>query len=107
MAAELHVGQSVRFPFAFVKEDGTALDISGASVLEVDLRKPDGTVVTKELTTTSGGADGLAHYDTLTTPPDLDMEGNWELQGYAEKPDGSKWPSDTHRFPVRRNIKDR
>lgn len=103
MSAELHEGQTVRFPFSFVDENGDPLDISIAT-LWIDLRKPDGAVDSKTPTLTNDGSDGLAEYTTVAT--DLVGTGEWELQGWAIIA-SQKYPSDIHRFPVRSNLVDR
>lgn len=103
MSAQIQEGQTITFPFAFVKQDSTALDISGYT-LYVDLRDPDGAVKSVTPILTGDGTDGLCSYTTATT--DLDEAGAWVLQGWAIN--GTiKYPSDSHRLTVRPNIVNR
>lgn len=78
MAGNIYVGSvGVRFK-ARIMEDGAVVDISTATGLTMNFRKPDGTIVSKPAQKTSGGADGYMHYDSETGF--LDTEGTWHAQ---------------------------
>lgn len=64
-------------------------DISAATSLRIDVRKPDGTVVT--WSAVASGATAL-RFDTLAGT--LDQVGRWRLQAHVTLPTGD-WPGDT------------
>ncbi|MCB0190628.1 MAG: hypothetical protein KDJ65_01645 [Anaerolineae bacterium] len=63
------------------QSDGAALDISAASTTQIDIRKPDGTLLNKTASLTNDGADGKMECETASS--DLDIEGEYEVQGYV------------------------
>jgi len=81
-----------------VKQDGTALDVSAATVLYIYLTKPSGTTVQKTAAKDTTGSDGKIRYNTVAG--DLDESGVWRMQGYAETPAG-KWSGDETTFEVK------
>lgn len=62
-----------------LKDDGTVVDISSQTLLEIIFEKPDGTTVTKTASLTNTGTDGKMQYKTVAA--DLDVAGLWKLQG--------------------------
>lgn len=79
--AQDFVGATLR---ATIREDGSAVDLSAATVKQLKLRKPSGTVVTKTADFTTDGSDGKIEY--TTEDGDLDTAGDWQLQPYLELP---------------------
>lgn len=92
-------GQAIEFKI--VDTDGSALDISAATTLAVDLRKPDGTAVTKTGALVSGGVDGLMKYTWVAD--DLNLTGVWTALPRAEKgaPGAYKYRGALREFLVR------
>ena len=50
-----------------VRRQGIPVDISGASVLQVQIFRPDGTAVTQTAVFTNSGTDGQVQYVTVAT----------------------------------------
>jgi hypothetical protein len=69
------------------------LPINDADVLEIDFRKPDGSVVTKTASLVTDGTDGQFYYDSVEGF--LDAAGAWSAEGYIEKP---SWQGHTSRI---------
>jgi hypothetical protein len=107
MSADLHVGDVDTNFIAIVKDqDAGYINISAATVRKLIFRKPNGTVVEKvatQLSSYSGtnaavtaavAASAAMRYTTLAG--DLDVEGEWLIQGYVEVGAG-KWHTDVRR----------
>ena len=60
--------------------DGTPRDLSGATTLEMLLKKPGGTIISKPAKLTTDGTDGKMEY--VTGPTDLDEVGTWRYQAH-------------------------
>jgi len=77
------------------------VDISSATVKQIKLYKPSGTVVTKTASFTTDGTDGKLEYTCTTS--DLDEVGTWQSQVYLEM---SGWTghSDKQTFQVYDNL---
>lgn len=86
---------------AIVDQDGNALDVSGASTLQLIFLKPNGVQETKTATMTSGGADGIIQY--VTVSGDLDVPGIWKSQGFIIDA-GKEHKSSVDVFHVKPNI---
>lgn len=82
-----------------IQESGVALDVSGATDMKIKFQKPDDaeTVMTKDATFTTDGTDGLIRYVTLAA--DLDVEGDWVIQGWVRLPSGA-WHTTEGGFTV-------
>lgn len=94
----------VIFEVAFRKEDGSALDISSATVLKLYMSKPaGGDAIVKNLTFSSDGIDGLARWITTLTS-DLDQAGSWQFQGFCSLPGGYIGPTVINEIQVDRNL---
>jgi hypothetical protein len=76
------VGHAMRYHFVDA-EDGSDIDISAATVLEVVLRRPDGTTITKPATLVSGGTTGRME---AILDDDFDVSGMWRREGHVETP---------------------
>lgn len=73
------VGTTIRLT---IKEAGSPLDISTATVKTFKLRKPSGVVVALPASFTGTGSDGKLEYVTATA--DIDASGPWMGQAYIE-----------------------
>lgn len=62
-----------------VTEGGSAVDVSGASTLQIEFTKPDGTVETQTASLVNTGTDGLIRY--ITSSGDIDQAGTWSYRG--------------------------
>lgn len=80
-ANPINVGDVVTFRVTVTDQDGSAVDVSGASTKQIKLRKPSGTVLTKTASFTTDGSDGKIEYQTANT--DLDVAGVWGIQAYV------------------------
>jgi len=84
-----------------VDQDGAALDVSGASTLQLLFLKPNGVLETKTATLTGDGTDGVIEYVTIAD--DLDVPGVWKSQGYIVDA-GKQHKSSVDVFHVKPNI---
>lgn len=84
-----------------VLDDGSAVDISTATSLQIILRKPDNTVLTKSAVIYNNGSDGKMAYTTVDG--DLDTLGNYKIQGKVEI-DGGTYYTSLGSFKVHCNI---
>ena len=82
-------------------QDGAALDVSGASTLQLLFLKPNGVLVTQTATMTGDGTDGVIQY--VTVSGDLDVPGIWKSQGYIVDA-GKEHKSSVDSFHVKPNI---
>lgn len=84
----------------YVGDTGTAIvldcgeDISTASALAIEARRPDSSLVT--WSATLDGSNALRY---VTQSNSLDMPGGWRLQAIVTLPSG-KWRGETARLPV-------
>ena len=74
------------FTITFV-ENGTAVDISGATTKTFDFEDPDATVVTQAGTFGSDGTNGILKYTTVSG--DINKSGRWRIQGKIIMPSGT------------------
>ena len=79
MASQIHIGDVGTTLVGTVLDDGSAVDISSASVLQMIIKKPDQTTLTKTASLNTDGTDGKMKYVTVTD--DIDQVGNWKIQG--------------------------
>lgn len=81
--AEIHLGDiGTRFELTLEDGDGTAVNISSATVKRIDFRKPSGEVIQRTATFVTTGADGKLYYVSILG--DLDEVGRWYAQPYVE-----------------------
>lgn len=97
---EIHIGDTVTLRFTF-QDQGTAIDLSGATTLQATLEAPDATTSTETLTMVGDGSTGEA--DLVATTGTFDAAGIWKAQGVLVDSLGS-WKSDIHRFEVFSNL---
>lgn len=62
-----------------IKEDGVVVDVSAATVIQIELTKPGGTKVLKTAVNLTDGTDGIISYVTLAG--DIDRTGTWAYRG--------------------------
>lgn len=84
-----------------VDQDGTALDVSAATTLQLLFLKPNGVLETKTATLTGDGTDGVIQYVTIAD--DLDVPGVWKSQGYIVDA-GKQHKSSVDVFHVKPNL---
>lgn len=65
-----------------IEEDGVAVDLSTASVKQLQFRYPDRTGVAKDAAFVTDGSDGKLKF--TTTADFLTPAGRWGVQGYVE-----------------------
>ena len=61
-----------------------AKDISTATTLQIKLKKPDLSVVTKTAQFSTTGSDGKMKYQCTTS--DIDQQEDWKIQGFVDMP---------------------
>tara|TARA_B100001123_G_C15288352_1_gene1016482 strand:- start:257 stop:568 length:312 start_codon:yes stop_codon:yes gene_type:complete len=103
MANEIHVDDiGTRFLLT-VKDSGVVVNLAPATLLQVNFRKPDDTVVNKTASTLVDGSiiSGVMYYDTIAG--DLDQAGHYKLQGKVSLTSGTYY-TDIHTFKVHCNL---
>lgn len=106
MAEEIHVGD-IGTLFEVTLQDqsvtpAVAVDLTGATVLEIIFKiPPDGKVVKTATIKNPPGTDGIIQYTTVVN--DLSVAGTWEIQGRIVLPSGT-WSSSTEEFLVHPNL---
>lgn len=63
-------------------QDNAIVNISGATILKIKLRKPSGSLLDKTAVLSTNGTDGKLRYTTIAG--DLDQSGEWRMQAYIE-----------------------
>ena len=105
MASEIHQNDiGTRFLLT-VKDGSDLVNISGATSLQVDFRKPSDTVVNRSALRLDDGSSvsGVMYYDTVAG--DLDEVGKYKLQGKIFLGGGSgTFYTDIHTFQVHCNL---
>lgn len=79
-------------------EDGSIVDVSAASVMQLKFLKEGGATATETAVHKTDGTDG--HIIFVTTAGWLTPPGNWYMRGYVELPSG-KWHTSYVQFVVR------
>ena len=98
MPAEVHLNDiGTEFRATLKDQDGVVVDISTASTRTMKFRKPTGVTVTKTAALFGTGTDGKMKYLSITG--DLDVLGEWRVQGFVAIGAGS-WHTDEYRFTV-------
>ncbi len=99
--ASVRVGDTgTRFELTVVEND-VAVDISSATMKTIKFQKPDNSVVSKTADFTTDGSDGKIDYVSITN--DIDVRGEWKIQGYIEMPSG-KFHTSMGSFGVSANL---
>jgi hypothetical protein len=79
MASQIHVDDIGTTLVGTVLDGGAAVDISSASSIQMIIKKPDQTSLTKTASLNSDGTDGKMKY--VTVAGDIDQVGNYKIQG--------------------------
>ena len=77
------------FRLTIIDTDGTAIEVSTASVKYIYFQDPNGTRTQETAAFTTDGTDGKIQY--TTTAGDIDLVGTWMVQGYVETSLGKFW----------------
>jgi hypothetical protein len=99
-AEELHVGDIGTDIIITIQDDGSAVDVSAATIQFI-FCKPDGTIVTKTGSLNGDGTDGKVKYTTESGF--LDGFGDWKYQVKLTI-SGSVWYTDWGTLPVFKNL---
>lgn len=103
MSNDMHVGDVGTVIRVTVKDqDGAIYDVSGASVKEIILQKPDETAIKKDADFVTDGKDGLLKYEVVSG--DLDMAGIWRVQAHIEIGTDNIKNSDVQEIHVAANL---
>jgi hypothetical protein len=78
--------------------DGTAVDISAASTMQMKFTKPGGTVLSANGVFTTNGSDGKLRYTTVVG--DLSERGTWKCRAYLAFPGGWSGHTSYDKFTV-------
>ena len=103
MASEIHQNDiGTRFHLT-VKDGSDYVNISGATALQVDFRKPSDTVINRSGLRLDDGSSisGVMYYDAVAG--DLDEIGKYKLQGKVFLSSGTFY-TDIHTFQVHCNL---
>lgn len=98
---EIHVGDVGTTFVLIVSDNGSPVDISGATLLEIYLRPVGGNNIQKTAVITTDGYDGKMQYVTIAG--DLDIAGLWEIQGRVQF-GSNTWKTTVKQFHVYSNI---
>lgn len=80
---QIHVNDiGTIFRLTITDENGTAVDISGATTKTIYFRAPDNTLLTKAGSFYTDGTDGILQYTTVSG--DIDQVGEWNWQAYVK-----------------------
>jgi len=101
MASEIHEDDIGTKLLVTVTDDGVVVDISVASALDIYVKKPDGTVLSRTGVLETDGTDGKMYY--ITVAGDTDVAGTYKIQGRVVLPGGSYYTS-TGTFKVHCNL---
>jgi hypothetical protein len=103
MSSEIHqndIGTRLQIT---VKDDGDLVDVSNASVRQINIRKPSDVVINRTASIIGDGSEssGVMYYDTVVG--DLDEVGQYKLQAKICLPSGTYY-TDIYTFKVNCNI---
>jgi hypothetical protein len=101
MASQIHVGDIGTTLIVTILEDGSVVDISSASSLQIIIKKPDATTLTKTGVFTTDGTDGKMQYVSIAG--DFDQSGNYRIQGKVNLSSGN-YSSSVGAFKVHCNL---
>lgn len=101
---EAHIGDIGTAIIVTLMDGDVILPIQSASVMEIILEKSDSTQtkVIKTAVFVTDGSDGKMQYITVDKT-DLDVCGNWKIQGFVTLPTGS-WSSYVDSFKILGNL---
>lgn len=99
---EVHVGDVGTKFTANLKDDGVAVDLTGAITLTLRFMRPNRSRFEKMASVVGADTDGVIQYTTVANDISNDP-GTWNWQPYIELPSGS-WSADWKPFHVEANI---
>lgn len=101
MPSEIHVNDiGTRF-LATIQDNGTVVDISSASQIQMIFRRPNDEVFYRVGSLLTSGIDGKVYYDTVSG--DLSNVGMHKLQAKVYLPSGTYY-TDIYSFQVNCNL---
>lgn len=101
MPSEIHVNDiGTRF-LATIQDNGTVVDISSASQIQMIFRRPNDEVFYRVGSLLTSGVDGKVYYDTVSG--DLSNVGMHKLQAKVYLPSGTYY-TDIYSFQVNCNL---
>jgi len=98
---EIHVGDIGTDVQITLNSECSDADIANASVIEMYMKKPDGTTITRSCQFVTDGTDGKIRY--YIAEGDLDQSGTWKIQARVVTPAGEWWSS-IAKFKVYANL---
>jgi len=101
MSNEIHINDIGSKLLITVLDDDQIVDLSSAILLNIYIRKPDGTLLERIATLETDGKDGKMYY--LTQSGDLSESGNYKIQGRVIVSGGTYYTS-TGSFKVHCNL---
>lgn len=101
MSSQIHAGDVGTKLIVTVKDNGSVVDISSASVLSIFIKKPNGTILSRSGTLETDGTDGKMYY--IVSAGDLDVAGNYKIQGQVALSSGT-FSTSTATFKVQCNL---
>lgn len=97
-----NIGTILRLDVALAS-DASDWDISSSSTKKILLKSDAGVTTIFTAAFTNDGTDGLLEYKTAATT-DLNIIGNWSIQGHCTFPDGSDLKTRAAPFKVLENL---
>jgi len=98
----VHLNDSgITFKITIKDEDSNVIDVSNATSLFINFKKPDGTILSKPAILFTDGTDGIIYY--ITNPTDLNLSGLWSLQANVVT-STSNLKTNIYDFRVERNV---
>lgn len=104
MPSEIHVDDIGTRLKITVLDGGSGVDISSATLRQIDFKKPDDSTLTRTASIFGDGSanSGVMYYDSIAG--DFDQAGNYKLQGKVSLPSGT-YKTDIYTFKVHCNIR--
>lgn len=87
MSSQVHINDIGTRLIMTLLDEGSVVDISGASDIDVVLRKPDTSTSTKTGVFYTDGTDGKIKYTSISG--DFDQAGTYKIQGIVTLPSGT------------------
>lgn len=101
MPSEIHVNDIGTKLLIIVYDGDDIVDLSAATAMSINIKKPDGTILTKTAELDTDGTDGGMRYYTLEG--DFDVAGAYSIQGIVNIAGGT-FHTDTQMFRVFNNL---
>lgn len=81
-----------------IQRGSSAVDVSGASTIQIKFRNPRKTITTKTASLSNDGTDGKIRY--VLEDDVLDVAGGWEVWGYVVMSASEAWSTTKGEFKV-------